>query len=305
MKKLLGLLLLVVTTLASATTLNNIIVFGDSLSDNGNLYEQMKGQLPLSPPYYAGRFSNGPVWVELLANHYYPSNANKHLLNYAFGGAAVSEKEKPADYNLHGQVNKYLSDHTADPNSLYVIWIGANNYLGVPSNYEKTVTAVQQGIHNNMVKLINSGAQHFFILDLPDLGSTPVAREFETTAELTKYSLMHNKAINEELTTLQKTYPKVEFLHLSTYDLFQKIITHPLQYGFSNISDSCYQEDAPQSSKNVVLNLAASVKPKNRSFNDECEGYLFFDPIHPTHHTHEVMTQFVIELFDKSGLYFS
>ncbi len=38
--------------------LHNIVVFGDSLSDNGNLYEIMKHQLPQSPPYFEGRFSN-------------------------------------------------------------------------------------------------------------------------------------------------------------------------------------------------------------------------------------------------------
>lgn len=53
---------------------SNLYVLGDSLSDNGNLY-QWTGTLnpktgniaiPLSPPYSEGRFQNGPSYSELL-----------------------------------------------------------------------------------------------------------------------------------------------------------------------------------------------------------------------------------------------
>ncbi len=35
---------------------NDLIFFGDSLSDNGNLYNRTFGYIPKSPPYYEGRF---------------------------------------------------------------------------------------------------------------------------------------------------------------------------------------------------------------------------------------------------------
>jgi phospholipase/lecithinase/hemolysin len=48
-----------------AGAITEIVVFGDSLSDTGNLfaYEKMMNLplLPPSPPYYQGRFSNGRV----------------------------------------------------------------------------------------------------------------------------------------------------------------------------------------------------------------------------------------------------
>src|SRR6188472_2981783 len=77
----------------TATPLHNMVVFGDSLSDNGNLYEFMKHQLPQDPPYFAGRFSNGPVWVEHLVASYFPNDPSSHLFDYAFGGAGVSEED--------------------------------------------------------------------------------------------------------------------------------------------------------------------------------------------------------------------
>ena len=51
---------------ASAQSYNRLVVFGDSLSDNGNLYLATGGTTPTSPPYGAGRFSNGPVFTERL-----------------------------------------------------------------------------------------------------------------------------------------------------------------------------------------------------------------------------------------------
>ena len=41
-----------------------IIIFGDSLSDNGNIYRLDFGFIPKSPPYFKGRFSNGEVWAD-------------------------------------------------------------------------------------------------------------------------------------------------------------------------------------------------------------------------------------------------
>ena len=46
------------STFAKADPFSSVIVYGDSLSDNGNLYAAV-GYPP--PPYYMGRFSNGPV----------------------------------------------------------------------------------------------------------------------------------------------------------------------------------------------------------------------------------------------------
>ena len=46
--------------------IKDMYVFGDSLSDNGNLFDMTGGLAPPSPPYFDGRFPNGPVWVEHL-----------------------------------------------------------------------------------------------------------------------------------------------------------------------------------------------------------------------------------------------
>ena len=66
---------------ASAAPFSSVVVFGDSLSDNGNVFAAT-GFFPPAP--YAQRFSNGPVAVEYMA-----SALGLPLVNYAHGGATT------------------------------------------------------------------------------------------------------------------------------------------------------------------------------------------------------------------------
>ena len=54
-------------TVTSAQAYTQIVAFGDSLSDNGNLHDLMAKFNVDTPaaPYFEGRFSNGPVAVEV------------------------------------------------------------------------------------------------------------------------------------------------------------------------------------------------------------------------------------------------
>src|SRR5262249_22192134 len=56
-----------VLSAASAAAYSQLIIFGDSLSDTGNAFLGTGQTIPPSPPYFQGHFSNGPVWVERLA----------------------------------------------------------------------------------------------------------------------------------------------------------------------------------------------------------------------------------------------
>ena len=69
MRKLLALSCLLLMTLTGRhAQASEIITFGDSLVDTGNFSLATGGAIPPAPLYFNGRFSNGPVWVEQLAN---------------------------------------------------------------------------------------------------------------------------------------------------------------------------------------------------------------------------------------------
>lgn len=58
---------------AALMDLDGLYVFGDSLSDTGNVFTGSgtaippSGDFPFSDTYFDGRFSNGPIWVERMA----------------------------------------------------------------------------------------------------------------------------------------------------------------------------------------------------------------------------------------------
>lgn len=286
-----------------ATPLNNIVVFGDSLSDNGNLYEFMNHQLPQSPPYYEGRFSNGPVWVEYLVESYFPDSPTSHLLDYAFGGAGVSEE--PGDdvlFTLRREVESYLVEHQdkASPDSLFVVWIGANNYLGMPPEVEKTIKEVNTGITHSLQRLVEKGAKHILVFNLPDLGRTPAAIEFESIPEMTYFSARHNEDLAKTMVDLKQNYSDVEWLYFDMNTEFNEVLEHASEYGFTNITGTCSNSVVDEITKTSILKMVASVKPRGKS--DACDGYLFFDLVHPAALAHKVMAEKARAMLDAAGV---
>ena len=122
----------------SARPIANLYVFGDSLSDNGNDFASGDG--PPSPPYFEGRFSDGPVWIESLAAmlglqiDFDITVFDDPLANVqAFGGAQSGFGSLSGDpEGLLSQVENFTAaGGSFGQDDLIVIWIGANDYFSV------------------------------------------------------------------------------------------------------------------------------------------------------------------------------
>lgn len=290
----------------SAKPLHNIVVFGDSLSDNGNFYEYMDKKFP-SAPYYKGRFTNGLVWIEHVA-----SAKNTELFDYAYGGAGVLESDDDDSilFNLHQEINSYLIAHNdkVAEDSLYVVWIGANNYLAMPEDDDKALNTVLVGIKKELVRLAEKGAKNILVVNLPDLGQTPVAYSFEQNEHLTQLSSRHNNELGQFVSQLKQTYPGVNWIYFDVGQTFQDVIQYPESYGFNpaTIKDTCYDKYGALNIKRSMMGVAASlISPAaGISGSDPCDGYLFFDMVHPTAKVHEIMADISNRLLDEQGVQF-
>ncbi|KTC74291.1 lysophospholipase A [Legionella birminghamensis] len=304
MKVLLTLCALFLSTAVNAAALKDIVVFGDSLSDNGNLYEYMHHQLPQSPPYYEGRFTNGPLWVERLLALYYKKNPNSHLKDYAFGGAGVSEEDDGGVlFTLRSEIESYfLTHHQAEKNNLYVVWIGANNYLGVPEDVNETVARVNKGIANGLRQLADKGARHILVFNLPDLGKAPAAKDFEAEDILSEFCRQHNAALANTMRELKAEYPKVQWIFYDVNELLNNIFADPARYGFNNVDQTCYDVMIEKPSQKSVLEIASRVHLNSEQ--DSCEGFLFFDPVHPTAPAHQIMAETAYRLLKEADISF-
>lgn len=292
-----GLLLGSMVFQAWAFPFSKIVMFGDSLSDNGNLYHYMKQHMPQSPPYFQGRFSNGPVWVERLAEKYAPTQAASFLLDYAFGGAGIAateEEEEDVIFTLKHEVDSYLLAHQdrADPHHLFMIWIGSNNYLNLPLDRDETVAMVVKGIVNSAQRLVEKGAKQVVIFNLPDLGQSPFARATNTTDALTQYTIQHNQLLKQRIMEQMHQDSTVKWVYVDVNAWLNEAIASPAQFGFTQTTDACLPF-VPASS---ILNMTAQTTTLTDKPPSSCEGYLFFDAVHPSAQAHQLIAERLFEL---------
>lgn len=312
LKSLLSVLLLVWGLAVHAKPVKQVIVFGDSLSDNGNLYEFMNHQLPLSPPYYQGRFTNGPVWIELLMEKLYPKNSVEKLQDYAFGGAGISlDDSDETSFSLQQQIQNYFDENhnIANPEAMYVIWMGANNYFNLPENQDEVIRNVNRVIERSISKLVKNGARNFLLINLPDLSKTPAAIEFEAGPELKYMSQEHNRQFAEVVRRMKAKYTRVRFVAYDVTKVMGDIVDNPQKYGFIDSVHTCYEhlmnaniQDETVRKSRFLSNISSIAYPQAL---DNCDGYLFFDLYHPSERAHVIMADEIQKLLEKEGFEFT
>ena len=251
--RLLGFIFLffVSSSYAEPMPYNNVIFFGDSLSDNGNLYSFDYGYLPKSPPYYQGRFSNGNVWSETVMQHLY----NKSYIsstNYAIGGETAifhNPVNGYLPYSLTASLNSYLlhSIFRDRSTTLYVIWIGSNDYLPGTTNVEQLTNDVIGNIKNTIESLIYHGGKNFLVINLPDFGKTPYGIESNMVDVLHQIATVHNNKLSTLVTDIQNGYKEVNIHLLDINTMFTDLIAHPDVYNkkynvnITNTTTACWQ----------------------------------------------------------------
>jgi thermolabile hemolysin len=269
-----------VTSAASLAPISQVISFGDSLSDTGNLFTLTGGAIPPQPLYFDGRTSNGPVWVELLS-----IDLGVTLNNYAYAGAQTgSGNVNGAFPGLVEQVDAFQADlggGSADSGALYTVWIGANNFCqtcfipGVDDPQE----FVERGVTETVTaigRLLAAGAQKILVLNLPDLGLTPRGRSSGIGSALSQVTDGWNQGLAAGLATL----PIPELRTIDTAQFLRDIVTDPASFGLSNVEDAC---------------LAVGCNLQTLDPTLDPDGYLFWDDIHPTRVTHAILADIAYE----------
>jgi phospholipase/lecithinase/hemolysin len=260
---------------AFAASFTDIYVFGDSLSDTGNLSAATGGVIPPSPPYSPGRASNDLLWIEYLAE-----DLGATTTNYAFGGATTGSENTfvPGLIGLEQQITNFQATNAiANPDALYVVWAGANDYLGAGV----TDPSVPVGnLTNSITTLAESGAENFLVLNLPDLGQLPATNTTVLSSPLNALTAAHNSSLDTALNNLSLSYG-IDIYDVDVNSLFAEAIASPASFGFTNVTDPCL--------------TAASVC----SNPDE---YLFWDDLHPTAVGHELVGDLALERLDSQPI---
>jgi len=258
------------STASAIPIFSGITSLGDSLSDVGRIHGLFGDIYPDTPPD-EDRFSNGPVWIEYLAE-----SLHTHLdpqTQYALGGSMTSDMNYQSELlpGFQQQVDEVIADGRwgrVDPRSLYTVWVGANDFFAWLESGETDPTPlITNGVGNTVAgieRLVEKGARRFLVVNVPDLGKTPAAAAL--TAQypgidlvLTQLCMSYNNLLASQLDRLERDR-RLRIVRLDSFGLINDMVSNPGGYGFTNVQ-------VPASF------LFGAVDP---------DEFLFWDAVHPT-----------------------
>ncbi len=273
---------------------SRMYVFGDSLSDVGNVKNTQAYN-------DGGRWSNGMVWNEYLANMLklsVPKSSNNYIVgespdagntNFACGGAMTSHGTTEVVIpSIHQQITernfgqrenvgfeRYGVNFNAD--DLVLIWGGANNLFFslqtlVKENFADAGIRAANNMITNLEALIAKGAKNIVTLNLPDIGITPAYEKgSQDSKNATEFSEAFNYTYELAIESLRLEQPDVSITLVDAYGIFNDICANPELYGVDNFTDQYISNYEDAQTKN----------------------YLFYDDVHPTTYGHKLIAEAV------------
>lgn len=290
--------LLGLPAVSQATPYDAEYVFGDSLSDNGNLAEGAYQHSLPNPPSYHDSFTNGPVAAQILATQlgltldpslWVTGFADIHGLfggaaytpgtNYAVAGATAAATAVGGvlpTINLPQQVAAFGAHvGAADPNALYIVDIGGND-VRLAAKAATGSPAVGAGVSaelQSVQALASLGAKNFLVVNVPNVGVIPEFAQDNPglAAAATLYSQQYDQMLASGLSSLLLT-PGTKVSQFDLYGFNTNQIASATALGFTDTTDRCYTA-TPLSSA-----TSAQCGPNAANIN----AFYYWDSIHPT-----------------------
>jgi phospholipase/lecithinase/hemolysin len=273
MKKLvqpiIGILLFGFMALPVQAAFSSLYVFGDALSTTTDNRDT-------GPLYYGQHYSNGRVWVEVLAQRqgltYDPTKNNSYF-----------------DHNSADLVTD-VNNFQAPPdvaNDLFIVWVcNADTYdaAQVPDNAAQWQAAIKQSQINHLqiiTQLYAKGVRTLIMPNVVDISEIPafnVGTKQLTAAEhsgCVAYNVAFSNTINQAIALC----PGLTIYTPDFYTLLNNVLANASSYGLTNALSGGLSIDAlddPQIFKTVAVNGPGT-------------NYIFWDDADPTAEFHEVI----------------
>lgn len=286
------------TPSATPPSFTKIIVFGDSLSDVGNVRDRMEDKGFNYPGgeynYSDGRFTNSSdtdpgsaryvgVWHEQLARTFLNLPRAAHSQDggdsFAFGGATTRNGTR--DFTIVGllganitvtidnmgkQVDDYLASRPIDPAALYVVWGGGNDLFDDDSSTNVNATAGRMAML--VSRLANAGARNFLVPNVPPLGGVPRYEDKRDVQDQKNgasadYRVRLEADLDATMDSLTAQGVTNATIHrMDVWSLFIRFAINPARFGFTDVRNSAQDQEV------------------------DVDKYAFWDDVHPTTAAH-------------------
>jgi phospholipase/lecithinase/hemolysin len=303
------------TAIAADSSYSDMIIFGDSLSDPGNVFVLAgdvsvrpydAGNIPSAPYPIGGKtFSNGKTWAQHVAATLKlkggtgPALRTSTFTNYAFGGARASSSG--GAFDLSAQVSQYFADAgSADNTALYTVFIGGNDVRDalVAFNIALQQTLIAGGtlpealaagqaaagviltdaittIADNIIALTSNGARNFLVADSPNIGLAPAITELGPATTDLATQLSYSFNLNLEAALV--SIEQTLPVNITRFDVFTLLSTVAASPENYGISNAVDACLTPEVTKGAICKHP--------------DDYLFWDGVHPTRQGHEILAE--------------
>ena len=286
---------------AGPSPYSTMIVFGDSLADAGQFPD------PYGPLGSSTRFTNreGPAYQNGSGEIYGAVSPTLLGNRLGIGSAALGASTSPINALLgledgnNWAVGGYRTDeiydsitgtsvvgtggvvfrtrpgylaggNRADPNALYYITGGGNDFLQERVTSAATAAAAAGQLASGVAALQQAGARYLMVWLLPDLGLTPALYGTDRQAGSSVLSGVFNQALLAQLRQID-----AQIIPLNVPLLLSEVVADPGRYGLAtdqNLVGTCFNGNGCTANATYGLNSSTPDPTK----------LLFNDSVHPT-----------------------
>jgi phospholipase/lecithinase/hemolysin len=242
---------------------NQLVVFGDSVSDDGNgsiIWNAQSGAPWQSATpqnnYSNNRYTDGPdtqpatsqpalIWTDLLASRLGLAAPGPSLAggtDYAAYGAAANSGNN--QYPSIAMQTQQAISRGVSPGSLYIFWGGANDItnLSDPNSVVSAAVSAAQNVGQQISALAAAGGKYFVWITLPPFDRIPGASNGSAALNnaYAQASIAFDQTEAAIASQLQAQYQPqgVTIISVDMYGLFSSVLNNPGAYGLANVSAS-------------------------------------------------------------------
>ena len=270
-----GFLLLGFAVIPVQASFSSLYVFGDGISTTTN------NPTPGSQ-YYGKRYTNGRVWVEVLAQRQgltYESNKNwSYFYNSSTSMLAHVISSQPTNAST----------------ALFVIWVNcadmwfpATGSGTIMSQWTSAINQSQTNHYKAATNLYAKGARTLIMPNAVDLASIPEFNQSSSAGFIHQRCLDYNVAFSNTLNRIRMSCPNLTLHSPDFFSLLTNMIAHPASYGLTNLLDNGASVDAIDA-KNYGYPTAAT--------NGYGTNYIFWNIDNPTAMVHMWMANLTQQL---------
>jgi len=281
------------TLFSKTNDIKQVVIFGDSYSDNGNTYKRSSNTYP-GRAYFLGHFTNGPNWADYLAIKLGFNIMNTRVYrNYAYGQGQILGGVKLSTHNntkswsfsvpdFSEEVDEYFHDGAIEPaKSLYFVFIGTNDILNnIPTskqNNQEFINKILDRFVSQVERLKKAGAKRIIIFNFRDLKLFPLSKQLAKNYKSNYLESLEEmiQQFNQGLLNLYSDDKNVHIFNIYNFDHKVFSIVNSIQWKSQKIflidkEQACYKHGG-----NYIDYI-------DNKYCTTPWTHWFFDRIHPT-----------------------